>query len=358
MQYAVVVTSAMLSAFTMPFILKFAHKKGLYDVAGGRKNHSGMIPRLGGLGMFLAFAAMMTVIALAKPGDVSQQLIADAPKLWTLAIGAAIMHVIGLLDDLKTLSAKLKLIVQIVAALFVVIGGYRFRGFGFREDMLSNQQFLWVSIIISIGWIVGVANAINFIDGLDGLAGSLSFIASFAFGIFYYSVGDMPSSLLCLSISGVVVGFLFFNFPMPKAKLFMGDSGSLFLGFCLAVMPFLGQAHDTGHAMPGMGLIPSITILALPVFDTLRVMALRIQAGKNIMAGDRQHVHYLFADASYTSLAVIAILDFTAMLLAITVLVASSMPQSLGYLFEIIAMGLLCIFFRYARYVNADKAKV
>jgi UDP-GlcNAc:undecaprenyl-phosphate GlcNAc-1-phosphate transferase len=315
-----------------------------------------MIPRLGGLGMFVAFVAVVTAIAIVQPGPVAIALVTRAAKLWPFMAGMMIMHAIGLLDDLKSQPARLKLAVQIVAALLVVLSGYRFRGFGFQADMLSDQ-LSWLSVVISVGWIVGVANAINFIDGLDGLAGSLSFIAAFAFGIYYYRVGDAPSSLLCLCIAGVVVGFLFFNLPLPKAKLFMGDSGSLFLGFCLAVMPFLGQANGAVHRISGPGLFPSITVLALPVFDAVRTMALRVSQGKNPMAADRQHVHFLFADGGYSSRVVLVLLDGMAIVLATMVLIASSMPQSLGYMLELIAIGFLCILFRYAQYVGAAKAE-
>ncbi len=365
MQFSVVITSAMLSALTMPFILNFAHRRKLYDVAGGRKNHNGNIPRLGGLGMFLAFAAMVAAFSIVQTGPVSRELASRGDKLWPFAVGAALMYFIGLLDDLKAQPARLKLAVQIAAALVVVAGGYGFRGFGFRADVLSGQ-LSWLSIVITMGWIVGVANAVNFIDGLDGLAGSLSFIAAIAFGIFYYQAGDASSSFLCLSIAGVIVGFLFFNFPVPKAKLFMGDSGSLFLGFSLAVMPFLGQARagTTLEALPGaaqsqlagLGLFPSITLLALPVFDALRVIALRIMEGRNITSADRRHIHFLFADSGVKPLAILAILDIAAALQVLVVLLVASMPQSLGYMLMLISIGILFILFRYAMSLKPAKA--
>jgi UDP-GlcNAc:undecaprenyl-phosphate GlcNAc-1-phosphate transferase len=364
MQYSAVVTSAMLSALTMPFILNFAHKRKLYDIAGGRKNHNGNIPRLGGLGMFLAFVAMVTAFSIMQTGPVSRELWSRGDKLWPFAVGAVLMHTIGLMDDLKAQPAPLKLGVQVLAALVVALAGYRFRGFGFRADILT-ESWSWLSIILSVGWIVGVANAINFIDGLDGLAGSISFIAAMAFGIFYYQSGDASSSFLCLSVAGAAVGFLFFNFPAPKAKIFMGDSGSLFLGFCLAVMPFLGQAQagttletlPGGNPIPTLGLIPSITLLGLPVFDTLRVIALRVRNGVSPMKPDRQHIHYLFADSGYRPLAVLGVLDATAIMLAAAVFLAASMPQSLGYLLMLISIGILCIVFRYAMSLKPAKAR-
>ena len=353
MSYEVALSSAFLSAFTMPIILSFARKNRLFDSLDERKNHNGNIPRLGGVGMFAAFALMMIALLVIQPGTVARQLASRASKLWPLALAGMLMHIIGLLDDIKPQSAKLKLTIQILAAILVVASGYRFRSFGFRPDAMQGQ-LEWLSVIISLGWIVGVANAVNFIDGIDGLAGSVSFIIAIVYGIFYYRVEDPSSSLICLSIAGVIVGFLLFNFPMPNAKIFMGDSGSLFLGFSLAVMPFLGQVPREESVKLSMGLFPSITMLALPVFDALRVMGLRIAEGRNPMSPDRQHVHHLFFDSGYSKLRIDLILSLVTIGLAFVVLIAADMPQSLGFMFEFIAMGLLMIFFRYARYVNIE----
>ena len=353
MSYEVALSSAFLSALTMPIILNFAHKNSLYDSLDARKNHNGNIPRLGGVGIFVAFATMMFGLILIQPGTVAKELASRASRLWPLALSGMIMHIIGLLDDIKAQSPRLKLAIQIVAAIMVVASGYRFRGFGFRQDAMQGQ-LAWFSVILSVGWIVGVTNAVNFIDGIDGLAGSVSFIIAIVYGIFYYRVEDPSSSLICLSIAGVIVGFLLFNFPMPNAKIFMGDSGSLFLGFSLAVMPFLGQVPRGESVKLSIGLFPSITMLALPVFDALRVMGLRIAEGRNPMSPDRQHVHHLFFDSGYSKLRIDLILSLVTAGLAFVVLIAADMPQSLGFMFEFIAMGLLMIFFRYARYVNIE----
>jgi UDP-GlcNAc:undecaprenyl-phosphate GlcNAc-1-phosphate transferase len=355
MQYSVVFASAMLSAFTMPFILEFAHKKSLYDVAGGRKKHNGNIPRFGGVGMSLAFAAVVILFLVVRPGGVSIELASRAAKLWPFAVGAVLMHSIGLLDDFKAQPAKLKLAVQIAAAILVVAAGFRFKGFGFREDVLA-RQLSWVSIVVSVGWIVGVANAINFIDGLDGLAGTLSLIAALSFSVFYYRVGDASSSFLCLGIAGVIIGFLLFNFPAPKAQIFMGDSGSLFLGFALAVMPFLGQANNVGHVVAGPGLFPSVTLLALPIFDALRVIVRRMREHRNVMTADRIHIHFLFYDSGFSAISVITILGLAGLMQGVVMILVSMIPQSLGYLLEFISFGALGILFRYANSLKALKS--
>ncbi len=361
MPYSVVLASAMMSALTMPFILDFSHRKRLYDVAGGRKHHSGNIPRLGGLGIFIAVGCIVVLFMAIPTGPVSRELASRSMALLPFAVGAVLMHFIGFLDDLKAQPAPLKLGVQIVAALAVVLAGYRFRGFGFRADALADSS-MWLSIVLNVGWIVGVANAINFIDGLDGLAGSISSIAALAFGIFYFFEGDASSSFICLAVAGAIIGFLFFNFPAPRAKIFMGDSGSLFIGFSLAVMPFLGQAQ-TGPmqqtlapgASIGLGILPSITLLGLPVFDALRVIILRLREGVSPMKADRQHIHYLFADSGFRTLSVLGILDLTALLLAASIFLAAVMPQSLGYLLLLIVTGMLFILFRYAMSLRAPQ---
>ena len=353
MSYEVAISSAFLSAFTMPIILNFAHKNKLFDSSDARKNHNGNIPRLGGVGMFFAFATMMFALILIQPGTVAKELASRASRLWPIGLAGTLMCIIGLLDDIKSQPAKLKLVIQILAAILVVASGYRFRGFGFHQNAMQGD-LAWLSVIISLGWIVGVANAINFIDGVDGLAGSISFASSLAYGIFYYRVGDQSSSLICLCIAGVIVGFLLFNLPMPRAKIFMGDSGSLFLGFSLAVMPFLGQVPGIDSSKAGLGLIPSITMLGLPVLDTLRVMGLRISQGKNPMSPDRQHLHHLFFDSNHGALRVDITFFLVSAGLALAVLASSVMPRSLVYMIEFIALGLLLIFFRYGRYVNIE----
>jgi len=346
MQYSSLFISAVLSAGLMPLIMDVARTNGLYDTTGSRKIHSGQVPRLGGIGMFLAFLAVVVVFPFVVGNELKAQLSGRVTALLPLLIGAFLVHAIGLIDDVKGVPARLKLIVQIAAAAIVVAGGgYRFMGLGYVSDRLASD-FSWLSYILTIGWIVGVTNALNLIDGLDGLAGGLAFIASIAFAAFYFFAGDDAATFLCLALAGAIAGFLFVNFPAPKAKMFMGDSGSLFLGFSLSVIPFLG--HSGGSSARIVGVTPALVLLIIPVFDTLRAMYRRWAAHVSFSTPDRLHIHHLFFDSGYKPIAILGILYSAAAFQAIVFVVASRMPSYLSLLVELISFILISVLFRFA----------
>ena len=352
MYYSSIFVSAVLSALTMPIIIGFARKNKLYDATGGRKIHSGKIPRLGGVGMFWAFFIALCVFALLGSRSGFTIFAGRLEKLVPLALGAAVMHFLGLADDIKNLPARRKFIVQSIAALFVVASGFRFRSFGYSRELFSGPMD-WLSCLVSWGWIVGITNAFNLIDGMDGLAGGLSAIAAIAFSGFYLIEGDLPNAFICLTLAGVCIGFLCVNFPAPKAKLFMGDSGSLFLGFALSVMPFLGQsaanpASATAAGGGSVGLLPAIALLAIPLIDTLRAIVRRKRAGLSIGTADRKHIHHLLLDHGYTPLQILNIVYFIALIQASVFLVAFTMPAILSYAFTLLSLAIVGAFFIYS----------
>ena len=346
MLYSYLIVSAVLSATSMPIILGFAHNNKLYDGVGGRKIHTGNIPRLGGVGMFWAFFIAAIAYPLIAEAELYSQFSRRVENLVPFMIGAAFVHAIGLIDDVKGVKARIKLIFQISAALVVVVGGgYRFQGFGYAPDALAGSLW-WLSAIVSVVWIVGVTNAINLIDGLDGLAGGLSFIASIAYAAFYYLANDTAASFLCLALAGAIAGFLFVNFPAPKARMFMGDSGSLFLGFSLSVIPFIGQSGGT--AMKTIGLLPAFVLLAIPAIDTLYAVVRRVAAHVSIATPDRLHIHHRFFDSGYRLINILGILYSAAACLAIVFIVASRLPAYLSFPVEIISLMIVGLLFRYA----------
>ena len=339
--------STILSAASMPAILYVAERRNLYDSLGARKIHTGNIPRLGGAGIFIAFFLVVLGLPLAEDGGLIQGLASRADLLVPVAVGAFLVHGIGLWDDLTggKVRAVWKLIVQILAAVIVVGQGLRFGGLNFAPDNLAGS-LRWVSSVITCVWIVGVTNAINLIDGMDGLAGGISLIASLAYSIFFFLKGDLLSAFLCLSLAGAIAGFLTANFPAPKAKLFMGDSGSLFLGFCLSVMPLLGHTGDV--EMVTVGVIPATLVLFVPVYDTLRAVWRRTKAGVSIASADRLHIHHLFFDAGFRPISILAIVYGVTAVQAIIFLVASRLPQYLAFLAELIGFCGTLIVFRFA----------
>ncbi len=365
MLYSYLIVSAVLSATSMPIILGIAHRNKLYDNTGGRKIHTGNIPRLGGIGMFWSFLAVSAFFFFFSEMDLRRTLSDRLPALVPLFAGAAVMHFLGLVDDFHSLTYKLKFGIQILVASGIVAAGYRFESFVFAPDSFANLE--WISFVVSAGWIVGVTNAVNLIDGVDGLAGGIAFIGAIAYSVFYYFAGDPVSSFICMVLAGVIAGFLFINFPAPKARMFMGDSGSLFLGFSLAILPFMGQSacgflpvgSDMANAVPhiSVGLIPAVSVLAVPIFDTLRAIYRRMRAHVSIGTPDRLHIHHLFWDNGFPPLAILSILYGSTLLQALFFVVASRVPSYLAALVELISLIFVALLFRYASSMNG-KAKL
>ena len=222
-----IVLSGILSFVSMPLIILFCKKFSLYDYQNARKIHSGNIPRLGGVGIFFSFMISASIFLTTDK-------ITNIHRILPLIIAAAIIFIFAVLDDLLTLPAIIKLIVQLIAVSIVVFNGFRFR-----------QIFGWVlplpiSIALTFGWVLGVINAYNLIDGLDGLCGSFSISAIITLGILYTLTGNEEATL-CYILAASILGFLCFNWP--PAKLFMGDAGSQFLGFMISVFPLFDSSN-------------------------------------------------------------------------------------------------------------------
>ena len=331
------VVSAVLSACSMPAILGMARRNKLYDSTEARKIHTGLVPRLGGVGIFYAF-----LVALLFAG---KKLSLVDESYFLPLLGAVVVHFAGLYDDLKGMPARFKLAAQITAALLVVAGGFKFNSLYFSPDLLSGP-LAWLSYIVTLGWIVGVTNAINLIDGLDGLAGGISCIVALCYGICYEMAGQWFPSFVSFAVAGAVAGFLFFNFPAPKAKLFMGDSGSLFLGFSLSLLPLLKNSGTAG-AME-IGVVPAVLIFGIPIFDTLRAIYRRLKARISITSPDRFHFHHLLFDAGFSANAILRIVYSVNLGLALIFIVASRI--ALGFALPLLCLGFasLILLFKFA----------
>jgi len=357
MHYSSIVVSAILSAFLMPLVIDFAKRNKLYDSMDGRKIHSGNIPRLGGIGMFWAFFAVVLFFTFLGDrnlkGGLKEVLISFLP----LAFAASGMHFLGLADDIKSLPARYKFLIQSLCALIVVGSGFRFTGFTYGDAVLSGS-WTWLSWLLSWGWIVGMTNALNLIDGMDGLAGGIAAIASLAFSAFYFLESRLAAAFVCITITGVVIGFLFTNFPAPRAKLFMGDSGSLFLGFMLSVMPFLGQVEEElteGNAGFSPGLLPSMALLALPIIDTLRAILRRWRAGLSLATPDRKHIHHRFLDLGFAPRRILMIVYALTVLQASAFLMARRMSPFTSNALSIVVVMLINGFFDFVSEAQSRK---
>jgi len=262
-----------ISAFTLtPVIIKLAIKLNVVDEPCQRKIHKSPIPTLGGLAIFSGFLIGLLVV---QP---------DSPYHFFILLGALFTIFLGLFDDIYPLSSKSKFVSQIVIASVVVIGGDLKVSF-INLPFGGQIEFGWFSIAIAIFWIVGITNAINLIDGLDGLSAGISAIVLLTIGIMANFMGNVYVSSMSLILFWSIIGFLPYNFH--PAKIFMGDTGSLFLGYMIAVLSLLGFKNVTliSFAIP-------ILILAVPIFDTFVAIIRRIIQKRPISSPDRSHLHH------------------------------------------------------------------
>ncbi|MCD6394084.1 MAG: undecaprenyl/decaprenyl-phosphate alpha-N-acetylglucosaminyl 1-phosphate transferase, partial [Planctomycetes bacterium] len=219
----------------------------IVDKPGTRKVHSTAVPRIGGLAVMLAAGAVVLIVRHVN-NEAGRVLLQMQPKLAAILIACVFICLVGLIDDIWTLRARFKLLGQIIAALGVC-------SFGIRIDMISlpgtfAMHLGWLSWPVTVFWIVGITNAVNLIDGLDGLAGGISAIACGILVVFAFYTEQVALAVLMLVMAGSLAGFLFFNFH--PAGVFLGDCGSMFLGFFLATG---AAASAPGYRQLGMALL-------------------------------------------------------------------------------------------------------
>lgn len=281
-----------LALLLTPLVKKFAVKVGAVDVPNARKVHTRIMPRLGGLGIFLAFLlSLLAVLPFVPDGMLSSR---DINFIAAFLIGGTLITLIGALDDRFDLNAKLKFLAQIAVACMVVFA------FDIRVDFVNvpfqdaySSLESWISIPLTIFWIVGVTNAINLIDGLDGLAAGVSGIAIGTIFVMSVLMGNYMVAMLCLVLLGSIIGFLFFNFH--PAKIFMGDTGSLFLGFCLAMLSMLGFKQ-----IAIVSFITPLIIIGVPLSDTFFAIIRRKLQKKPIFSPDKGHLHHCLRELGFS----------------------------------------------------------
>ena len=309
MIFAFIVSFAFTFA-TTPLVRRFAFKIGAIDIPkDNRRMHNKPTPRIGGLAIIFGFT--VATLCFAQPSR----------QLYGTLAGAAIIAVMGVIDDCKNLPAKLKFVIQIIAALVVVFAG------DIKIDVFTNPNFLsdnpywvlpeWLSVTLTVIWIVFITNAVNFIDGLDGLAAGVSAIMSISLVFISIRVGEYSIAILGIALMGSCFGFLPFNFN--PAKIFMGDTGSTFLGFMLATLSIQGVFKSYAVISFAVPLL----ILGLPLFDALFAMIRRILRGQSPMTADRGHLHHRLVDMGFSQkqtvfilYAISGVLGITAVLLA------------------------------------------
>ncbi len=338
MQSVAFMVAAILSVAITPGIIWFARSKNLFDSTGGRKIHSGKVPRLGGIGVFAAFILTIFVFVLLER-SIRSDLSSDF-RYWPVFSGLVVIFLLGLVDDLRNLRARFKALVQLAVAILVVSMGFRFRiilvpwGGG-----VLNLGLL--SVPLTIAWIIGVTNATNLIDGMDGLLGGITVLAASAFGFFFAFKRDTSSMVICFALAGASAGFLPYN--LPKAKIFMGDAGALFIGFTLSVLPLLNQTDSSAE----IGLISAVTVLGIPILDTLAAMYRRKRAGVHFFTPDRGHIHHLFLDLGYTVWGILARIYAVCIFLDLAALSTLFLPGATSFTLKLVSLFFLLVTYRF-----------
>ena len=302
-------TSFLVSASSMPLIIQFSKRLKLYDPVDERKVHKGNISRLGGIGITLAFSVSVIIL------HATSQLTSLKQNLIFLVIAAVLITVMGIIDDIVTLPAKTKLIPQIVAAILVVAGGYKFSNISIGIYTINIRLFAYPLTLV---WIIGVTNAVNLLDGIDGQCGTIAIICALTFFIFFLKEGNDAAMAICLCFACAILGFLIFNWPIPKAKIFMGDGGSQTLGFVLSVLPLLSSKGS----LPSISILYAAGILMIPIFDTFAAIWRRLREHRSIGSPDRFHIHHklmLFGFSSSKTLLIV-----TCFQLVISIFLSSS----------------------------------
>lgn len=281
------------SFVAVPGILFISSKLGLYDCPKDpRKIHQRKISRLGGVAMFLGFIVPLILY-------VDLQGLNGFSHSWYYA-GMVVAFGTGFIDDLRNIPARYKLLLQLVAGACVAASGM-----GITELKIPGMfhlEFGIFSYLFTVLWVVGFINAINLVDGMDGLASGIVFIANAFIGVMAFSLGNTTVAVITLLMAGAILGFYLWNFP--PAKIFMGDGGAYFLGFMYATVPLMGIKKT---AVLTLFLFPLILLL-VPLVDILQVMHKRIKLGYHIFTADKNHIHHRLMNLGFSQRGILLVM--------------------------------------------------
>ena len=321
---AALLAAALIALVTTPVVRSLAFKMRAVDVPkDNRRMHNHPIPRMGGLAIFLGF--LFSVLIFVPLTD----------ELRGMLLGAVVIVVLGVLDDIYALPAMPKFLVQIGAALIAVLQGTVITHLS--NPNLFSASPIWnlgvLSIPFSVLWIVAITNAVNLIDGLDGLACGVSAISSMTLLVIALTVSEPQVALLMAALAGACLGFLPYN--LNPAKIFMGDTGSTFLGYVLAVVSIQGlfkYATIISFAVPFL-------LMGLPIFDTCFAILRRVSHGQSPMAPDRGHIHHRLIDMGLSQKQAVAVLYIISAILGLSAVVLTTSGVTKAMLF----LASLCV---------------
>lgn len=309
------VTAFIVTLLSIPPLISLINRYRLYDIPDARKLHKSPVPTMGGIAIVagLGISVLLWLPLQAEPAQIA---------FFFSVLG---LLLIGVMDDLKDLSAKYKFAVQLSIAALIALSGIRitsFNGlFGIETLPLFSQYFFTILAI------AGITNAFNLVDGIDGLAGGLAFMSLITLGLFLTLSGDPNTALIAFALAGGVLAFLYFNFN--PARIFMGDTGSLVLGFTISVLCVRLLQVNTFAINPVLPNAPVFVlgIVMVPVFDTLRVFTLRTWNGSSPFQADRTHIHHLLTNNGFNHVFAVRVICFIHALVLIEVFVLRNVRQ-------------------------------
>ncbi len=321
---AALLAAALVALISTPVVRSLAFRVGAVDVPkDSRRMHDHPIPRMGGLGIYLGFIlSVLLFLPLTS-------------ELRGMLLGAVIIVVLGVVDDIMALPAMLKFVVQIGAALIPALNGVVIQAFS--NPNIFSQNPYWalgsLSIPVTVLWIVGITNSVNLIDGLDGLANGVSAISAATMLVIALLASEAQVAIIMAALVGACVGFMPYN--LNPAKMFMGDTGATFLGFILATISIQGLFKF--YAVISFA-VPFL-ILGLPIFDTSFAFIRRIAHGQNPMHPDRGHIHHRLIDMGLNQKQAVATLYVISAILGLSAVVLTTGGEQKAMLF----FAALCI---------------
>ncbi|MCB9046518.1 MAG: undecaprenyl/decaprenyl-phosphate alpha-N-acetylglucosaminyl 1-phosphate transferase [Chitinophagales bacterium] len=336
------VSALIISIISIPQIIMVATKKRLYDTPDNdRKIHLRVIPNLGGIGIFFGF--ITTASLFISP---------EAFAKWNYIIAASLLlFLVGIADDLISLSPSKKFFTQFIAAFIVVcVADIRLKSLHGILGVYGDLPYWW-SAIFSIVGVIFITNAYNLIDGIDGLAGSIGVLSTLTLGISLAGFGHPGAACLSFCLLGGIVGFLRYN--ISPAKIFMGDTGSLLIGFIISLLCIM--AVNTFNAessfakivtSPANMLVIGLSVLFVPVFDTFRVFTTRLMKGVSPFKADRTHLHHYLLDMGFTHTdTVVVLIVANILIITVSLLMQDFNPNFAIFSILAISMSLFAILY-------------
>ncbi|MGN1049849.1 MAG: glycosyltransferase family 4 protein, partial [Selenomonadaceae bacterium] len=311
-----------------PLVMLLAKKTGAIDAPDPRKVHKKPIPRIGGIGIYIAF--MVSFLTLV---DFNQLPMETADGIIGLLAGGTIVVLVGIIDDYTNLPAKVKLLGQIAAACAVVAFDVRI---DFVTDPFGDYLYLeYFAIPVTIFWLVGLTNTVNLIDGLDGLAAGVATLASVTIMLVALQDELALVAVFTSALAGAATGFLFFNFN--PARIFMGDTGSMFLGFMLAGISIIGAVKSAAT----IALIVPVLALGVPILDTSFAIIRRYRGGVPIFKPDKGHLHHRLLDLGFSQRQAVLLMYVISAILGLSALVLNTVSGGMAVAIVVCVMAVV-----------------